>query len=61
MHRTGKYSQHSSVILPVWINGWVFVYELSGFEFQCLCYHSNTRYHTSFKQGVSLHSGKHRA
>ena len=25
MHRTDKYSEHSSVIWPVWPNGWVFV------------------------------------
>ena len=30
MHRTDKYSQHSSIIWPVWLNGRVFVYELSG-------------------------------
>ena len=23
-HRTDKYSQHSSIIWPVWLNGWVF-------------------------------------
>ena len=28
MHRTEKYSQHSSVIWPFWLNGWMFVYEL---------------------------------
>ena len=28
MHPTDKYSQH--MIWPVWLNGWVFVYELSG-------------------------------
>ena len=27
MHRTDKYSQHSSIIWSVWPNGWVFVYE----------------------------------
>ena len=37
MHREDKYSQHSSIIWPVWLNGQVFVYELSGcgFEFSC--------------------------
>ena len=37
MHRTGKYLQHSSIIWPVWLNGWMFTYELSssGFEFRC--------------------------
>ena len=37
MHRTDKYSEHSSIIWPVWPNDWVFVYELSssGFEPGC--------------------------
>ena len=37
MHRTDKYSQHSSIIWAVWLNGWMFVYELSvcGFESSC--------------------------
>ena len=30
MHRTDKYSEHSSIIWSVWPNGGVFVYELSG-------------------------------
>ena len=30
MHRTDKYSQYSSMIWQAWLNGWVFVYELSG-------------------------------
>ena len=30
MHHTDKYSWHSSIIWPVWSNGWVFDYELSG-------------------------------
>ena len=34
MQRRDKYSQHSSIIWPVWLNGWVLVCELSccGFE-----------------------------
>ena len=39
MHRTDKYSQHSSIICPVWLNGWVFVYELSGCGFESCCSH----------------------
>ena len=39
MHRTDKYSQHSSVIWPVWLNGWVFVYELSACGFESSCSH----------------------
>ena len=30
MHHTDKYSQCSSIIHPVWLNGWMFVCELSG-------------------------------
>ena len=30
MHHTDKYSQHSSIIWPIWLHDWVFVYELSG-------------------------------
>ena len=60
MHRTDKYSQHSSIIWPVWLNGWVFVYELNGCGFESRCSHLNFRYGTCFKQGVSWHSGKHK-
>ena len=41
MHCTDKYSQHSSIILPVWVNGWVFVYKLSGSGFESHCCHSS--------------------
>ena len=33
IHRTDKYLEHSSIIWPVWPNGWVFVEELSGSGF----------------------------
>ena len=33
MHRTDTYSQHTSIIWPVWLNDWVFVYELNGCGF----------------------------
>ena len=36
MHRTDKYSQRSSIIWPVWLNGWVFVYELSSYGFESI-------------------------
>ena len=41
LHRTDKYSEHSSIIRSVWPNGWVFVYELSGSEFESSCSHLN--------------------
>ena len=34
VHCTDKYSQHISIIWSVWLNGWVFVYELSGCGFE---------------------------
>ena len=58
MHRTDKYSQHSSIIRPVWLNGWVFVYKLSGCGVESSCSHLNFKFRTCFEQGVSWHSGK---
>ena len=37
MYRRGKYSQHSSIIWPVWLNGWLFVYDLGGCGFEPRC------------------------
>ena len=39
MHRTNKYSQQNSIIWPVWLNGRVFVYEISGCGFESRCIH----------------------
>ena len=39
-----KYSQHSSFIWPVWLNGWAFVYELSGYGFESRCCQLNFIY-----------------
>ena len=47
-------------LVPVWLNGWVFVYELSGWGFQSHCGHSNFRYGACFEQGVPWHSGIYR-
>ena len=60
MHRTDKYSQHSSIIWPVWLIGWVFVYDLSGCGFESSCSHLNFRFRACFEQGVPWHSGKYR-
>ena len=57
MQRTDKYSQHSSIIWPVWVNGWVFVYELCGCGFKSRCSHIIFRYGAWFEQGVPWHSG----
>ena len=54
-HRTDKYSQHSSIIWPIWLNGWVFVYELSGCTFESSCSHLNFRFRDCFEQRVPWH------
>ena len=60
MHDTDEYSKHSSIICSVWLNGWVFDYELSGCGFESSCSHLNFRFGTCFKQGVPWHSGNYR-
>ena len=50
MHHTDKYSQYSSIIWLIWLNVWVFVYELSGCGFESRCSHSNFRYCTCFRK-----------
>ena len=42
--------QHSSIIWPVWLNGWVFIYELSGCGLDCSCSHLLLHAPLSFKQ-----------
>ena len=46
--------------LEIWLNGWVFVYELSGCGFESRYCHLNFRYGACFKQGVPWHSGNYR-
>ena len=58
MHCTDKYSQHSSIIWPVWLIGWVFLYELSGCGFESCCCHLNFRYGACFEQGISIYVWK---
>ena len=45
MHHTNKYSQYSPIIWPVWLNGWVFVYEVNGRGFEFRCCHLNKGFH----------------
>ena len=42
MHLADQHSKYISIIWPVWLNGWVFVYELSGCGFEFRCCHSST-------------------
>ena len=57
MHRTDRYSQHSSIISPVLLNSWAFVYKLSACGFDLRCSH---RYSTCFELGVHWQSGNYR-
>ena len=57
LHLTDKYSQHSSIIWPVWLNGWVFVYQVSGCKNKSHCCHLNFTNRVCFKQGFPWHSG----
>ena len=60
MHRRNKYSQQSSIIWLVWLNGWVFVYKLSGCVFESRSCPLNLRYGACFEQRVPWHSGNYR-
>ena len=42
---------------PVWLNGWVFVQELSGCRFEFHCSHLKFRYHAYFELGLPWNSG----
>ena len=44
----------------VWINGWVFVYQLSGSGFESSCSQLNFRFRACFEQGVPWHLGNYR-
>ena len=59
-HRTDKYSQQSSIIWPVWLNGWVFVDEISGCGFKSRCSRLKFRYRACFEQWVPWHSGNYK-
>ena len=41
MHCTDGYSQHVWIIWSVCLDGWKFVYKLSGCGFECCCSHLN--------------------
>ena len=42
------------------LNGWAFVYKLSGCGFESCCCDLNFRYGACFEQGVPWHSGNYR-
>ena len=56
-----KACEHSTIWpkWPVWLNGWVCVYALSGCRFESCCSHLNLSYRASFEQWVPWHSGSY--
>ena len=60
MYRTDYYSQESRVLWSVCLNGWVFVYELSGCGFVFSCSHLTLRLLAWFEWGLPFHSSNYR-
>ena len=60
MHHRDKYSQQSSIIWPIFLNGWVFLDRKSGCRFQSRSRHLNFRFCACFKQWVLEHSQNYR-
>ena len=54
MHHRNNYLQHSLFIWLVWLNGWVFVYELIGCGIEPSCHHLYFRYWLIFLVRSSL-------
>ena len=50
---------HNHLVHKLALNGWMFVYELSGCGFESNCSHLNIRFCVCFEQGVLWHSGKY--
>ena len=51
---------HNHLVRKRALNGWVFIYELSGCGFESPCSHLNFRFRACFEQGVVSHSGNYR-
>ena len=58
IHNTAQ--SFGKTVRSVWLNGWVFIYEISGCGLKSCCSHSNFRFHACFEQGVCWHSGNYR-
>ena len=56
MHRTDKYSQRSSIIWLVWLNGWVFIYEVvvGSSPFQWLHFKSHKFLYSAYADETTL-------
>ena len=52
MHHTDKCSEESSMIWPIYPNGWAFVYQLSDSRFECSSIHFNFWFRACLEQAV---------
>ena len=50
MQHADKYSQHSTIIWPVWLNGWVFIQESSGCGFTSDMVPASSKEFLAFRQ-----------
>ena len=60
MYRTDNYSQNSSIIRPVWLNGWVFAYKPNGYEIESRLSNLTYRYGVHFEQVAHWHLGNYK-
>ena len=60
MQFRNKFSQHSSIFFPIWLSGWIFVYDWKGCGFASCWIQLNFTFSVSFEQGVRWHSGNYR-
>ena len=59
-HLVRKRTFNHLAIRPVWPNGWVFVYEVSGSGFESSCNNLIIRFRACFEQGLPWHAGNYR-
>ena len=57
MNRTDKYSRHSSIIYPIWLNSSVLFYKVSDSGFKSSCMLLSNQFCACFEQRVPRHSG----
>ena len=53
-------TNNTTIVWSVWLNGWVFIYELNGCAFEFSCSHLIFRIRACFEQGFPWHSGNYR-
>ena len=59
MHHTDKYWEYRPIIWLLWLNGWLFAYEISGCGIGSTCSHLNIRFLSCIDQGVPFRWGNY--